>query len=203
MVNSGWAKLDKYYTKTEETPVYIAAVVLDPTQKWAYFEEHWDIHPDWQADWRVKVEAFWTQFYRPVDVVPTPVVDSQRDPQQENNLYVALLQARRAARAPADEYQRYISLPPLPEIFNPLQWWMEESQRQSYPNLSRMALDLLTVPAMSADAERLFSGANLTISDRRNRLGIKMIESLECLRSWMKLGDWQDDGIEEWQRPMV
>ena len=36
-----------------------------------------------------------------------------------------------------------------------------------------MALDILSIPAMSADPERLFSGAKLTISDRRTRLGIE------------------------------
>jgi hypothetical protein len=28
--NSGWAKLDKYYSLTERSPVYIAALVLSP-----------------------------------------------------------------------------------------------------------------------------------------------------------------------------
>ncbi|KAJ6784307.1 hypothetical protein PWT90_04256 [Aphanocladium album] len=34
-----------------------------------------------------------------------------------------------------------------------------------------MATDLLSIPAMSAEPERLFSGAKLTVPDRRNRLG--------------------------------
>jgi hypothetical protein len=28
--DSGWAKLDKYYSLTERSPVYIAALVLSP-----------------------------------------------------------------------------------------------------------------------------------------------------------------------------
>ena len=50
-----------------------------------------------------------------------------------------------------------------------------------------MALDILSIPAMSADPERLFSGAKLTISDRRARLGIETIQALECLKSWLGL----------------
>jgi hypothetical protein len=50
-----------------------------------------------------------------------------------------------------------------------------------------MALNILLIPAMSADPERLFSGAKITISDRRNRLGIYTIEALECLKSWTKI----------------
>ena len=50
-----------------------------------------------------------------------------------------------------------------------------------------MALDILTIPAMSAAPERLFSSANITISDRRNRLHSDTTEAIECLKSWRKL----------------
>ena len=64
-----------------------------------------------------------------------------------------------------------------------------------------MALDILSIPAMSADPERLFSGAKITISDRRNRLGIYTVEALECLKSWLKIevlidDDEEDGGLE-------
>jgi hypothetical protein len=68
-----------------------------------------------------------------------------------------------------------------------LSWWLEERQQRLYPNLSRMALDILTIPAMSAAPERLFSSANITISDRRNRLHGDTTEAIECLKSWRKI----------------
>ena len=54
---------------------------------------------------------------------------------------------------------------------------------------------------MSADPERLFSSAKITISDRRNRLGIYTVEALECLKSWLKIkvlidDDEEDGGLE-------
>lgn len=45
-------------------------------------------------------------------------------------------------------------------------------------------LDCLTIPAMSASAERLFSSTNLTVSDLRCRLGDDVIRAIECLKSW-------------------
>jgi hypothetical protein len=42
---------------------------------------------------------------------------------------------------------------------------------------------------MSAEPERLFSGAKITITDRRNRLGIESIEAIECLKSWLGKGN--------------
>ena len=50
-----------------------------------------------------------------------------------------------------------------------------------------MALDILTIPAILAAPERLFSSANMTISDRRNRLYSDTIEAIECLKSWRKI----------------
>jgi hypothetical protein len=48
--NSGWAKLDKYYTLTERSPVYIAALVLSPQWKWDYIDNNWP--KEWQATYR-------------------------------------------------------------------------------------------------------------------------------------------------------
>ena len=66
-------------------------------------------------------------------------------------------------------------------------WWLLPEQQRDYPNLSRMALDILSIPAMSASIERLFSSANITVSDRRNRLSPDTIEKIESLKSWLKI----------------
>jgi hypothetical protein len=50
-----------------------------------------------------------------------------------------------------------------------------------------MALDILSIPAMSASIERLFSSANIIVSDRRNRLTSDTIEKIESLKSWLKI----------------
>jgi hypothetical protein len=42
---------------------------------------------------------------------------------------------------------------------------------------------------MSAEPERLFSGAKITLSDQRNRLGADVFEALKCLKSWLKIRD--------------
>jgi hypothetical protein len=59
---------------------------------------------------------------------------------------------------------------------------MEARQRRDFPNLLRMALDVLLIPTMAADPERLFSSVGLTVTDRWNNLSIKTIEALECIK---------------------
>jgi hypothetical protein len=66
-----------------------------------------------------------------------------------------------------------------------------------YLNLSKMALDILLIPSMSTDLERLFSGAKISVLDRRNRLRIYTLEALECLKSWLKVEVFIDDNYDD------
>jgi hypothetical protein len=43
---------------------------------------------------------------------------------------------------------------------------------------------------MAAEVERLFSSAGLALTDRRNRMGIDLLEALECLKSWNKIKEF-------------
>jgi len=59
-----------------------------------------------------------------------------------------------------------------------------------------MAIDILSIPAMSAEPEQVFSGARRTISWERSQLSPENIEKTECLKHWensgileQKLGD--------------
>jgi hypothetical protein len=51
--------------------------------------------------------------------------------------------------------------------------------------------------AMLAELERLFSGAKITILDRRNRFKIHTLEALECLKSWLKISPFLGDKEED------
>jgi hAT family C-terminal dimerisation region len=44
-----------------------------------------------------------------------------------------------------------------------------------------MAFDILSIPAISAEIEHVFSRVKLTISLSRNRLSEDIIEATECL----------------------
>ena len=68
MFNSGWAKLNKYYTLTDQTPVYVAALVLNPRWKWGYIEKHWE--KAWLPKSKKLLDELW-EIYRPQIVAPT------------------------------------------------------------------------------------------------------------------------------------
>jgi hypothetical protein len=51
-----------------------------------------------------------------------------------------------------------------------------------------MALDTLSIPAMSAELERVFSQAKRFYTDDRNRLLADSFEVLQCLKQWSTQG---------------
>ena len=71
-------------------------------------------------------------------------------------------------------------------VTNPYEYW--HMRRLKYPRLSRMALDLLTVPPMSAECERLFSTTGRMVTKSRSRLDASTIGLCQTLRSWLRAG---------------
>ena len=51
-----------------------------------------------------------------------------------------------------------------------------------------MAIDVLSVPAMSSECERVFSQGKLTIASQRHRMKGATLEMLLCLKDWLKKG---------------
>ncbi|KIK10716.1 hypothetical protein PISMIDRAFT_124022, partial [Pisolithus microcarpus 441] len=66
-----------------------------------------------------------------------------------------------------------------------------------YPRLSRMALDYLTIPAMSVDVERLFSHGHLVLSHVHSRLSTQSTRALLCLGYWSSMGLVKTGDIEK------
>jgi len=43
MVNAGWQKMNKYYNKTDQSPAYATALLLNPSRKWQYINRFWKL----------------------------------------------------------------------------------------------------------------------------------------------------------------
>jgi hypothetical protein len=84
------------------------------------------------------------------------------------------------------EYERYCKEALEQLGLSPLEFWKENAYR--FPRLSQMARDILSIPGMSAEVERVFSSAKLMIPPERSNLGADAIEAGECIRSWIKNG---------------
>ena len=189
MANSGWRKMDKYYNRTDESPAYIAALVLNPEFKWDYIQSQW--RSDWIPKAKKTMTDYWQKEYKPT----VPSITTLTEPTTlVGNSYTDWRRTIAAKPDIDDEYTHYINTAVV-VCKDARSWWMEPTQQSNYPNLSIMALDILSIPSMSAEPERLFSGTKLLISDRRIRLGADLIEAFSCLKSWYKLKSWDEVDI--------
>lgn len=186
-------KLKKYYKLTELTPIYAASVILDPRWKVAYFDTHWADRRDEATKALTEVKRLWTLAYSPsaagnlIDDWETP----SDPPSSTTSSFADFLAGDEIPVQRRDEYEEYlqerrVSREELTDFRRPTTYWLEPAQRRRWPYLSKMAIDILTVPAMSADTERLFSSAKLTLTQNRNRLSTRTVEMLLCLKSWNK-----------------
>lgn len=175
-----WYAFDKWYEAIDHTPVYAAAVLLHPYRRLAHLKHYWPKR--WVAPALANVRALWLKEYRgrksgPASPSPCSVGSSRA--QSRFGFRPVVTQAQ------DDEFERFIRQDTL-EIVSPLEWWNESAQQRSYPNLQQMALDILSIPSMSAESERVFSGTRRQITFDRSRLNGSSIGRAECLKSWIK-----------------
>ena len=100
-----------------------------------------------------------------------------------------------------DELDQYISEPLLtPSNTSALAWWTRPKLRTRLPLLSKMAIDIFNIPAMSSEPgaqsqKRHISGAQNTVSDQRTSLKSDTIEVLECLKTWFCTGIYAEQDL--------
>ena len=70
----------------------------------------------------------------------------------------------------------------LHDEFDILRWWHEH--KLTYPVLSIMAKDILTVPVSTISSESMFSMTGRIIEERRRRLKSETVEWLTCIKDW-------------------
>jgi len=196
-----WQKCEQYYNKADESPAYYAAISLNPTLKNQWYHQVWNGNNDKQAWIQTAVDAvreFWVDEYRgkfaggvptPNHVSKAPVLKEKSFSSIRNHKRLKLCHPEPESDldVPAiDHYNEFISTDVIrlndDEEFDLIQYWNERYHSQT--DLARMALDILAVPPMSDDCERLFSSAKLLLTDRRSRLQMDIIEASECLRAW-------------------
>ncbi|KAM3519495.1 hypothetical protein MY4038_009771 [Beauveria bassiana] len=215
-INLGWEKLNKYYRLLDETPIYCTALALPPAFRWGYFENEWKDHSDWVVNAKQTVREVWETQYRRLRIVPGRLAERPAAKRQKKyyNPFQAYCERTRSMPGPSvakeeltgsrcfdgtddvddvvDELELWQSLweGGDSDVRDPLEYWHE--CRRRYPRLSRMALEFLTIQAMSAEYERLFSAAGRMVTPLRSRLDADIIGMCQVLRSWLREGVIKD-----------
>jgi hypothetical protein len=194
-IEMGWFILNKYYELTDTVPVYAAAILLDPSKRSRYLTQNWP------AQWHQKAldatQRIWEDKYKNLPLNPSEddlmEVDgspaSPENPKNELDRLKRSLQVEAADLTDEDDVQLFINARPIAiKPLTPLEWWCLPEQRQRYPRLHRMAIDILSIPPSSSEPERTFSGARRTQSWDRLRMTAENLERLECIGNWLRNG---------------
>jgi hypothetical protein len=190
-IYQSWLVFDKYYTLTDQTPIYAAALLLHPNLRIRYIQRTWK--KQWQQDALKSVRRLWELYRDKVPLLHQLVASYDEKVSQPADDYDQIYQEildNLPRPASANELEDFIKEEPS-SIVQPetaLSWWLKEEQRRRWPQLSYMAIDILSIPAMSAEPERIFSGARRTISWERSQLSTNTIEQTECLKHWKMSG---------------
>jgi hypothetical protein len=160
-------------------------VILHPNRRKAYLDRNWRV--EWRKPALKSARKLWETYRKKVSV-PISVEPPRTSAGKESEDLSVFERIGRKLESnqgvSKEEFDDYVSREPTPIDASPLQWWCQDIQRKRWPRLSLMAIDILSIPAMSAEPERVFSGARRTISWDRAQLGAESVEKLECLKHW-------------------
>ena len=173
-------KMDRYYSLTDSSHVYHIAMVLHPGMKLEYFRNQ-----KWEAEWIEQAETLVREVYAAKYEKITEDT-APKDSTTKNNDGFASFGNLSVTTCPhASEIQEYLSHC-VENIKDALKWWVDN--KYVYPNLYRMALDYLSIPATSTSVERVFSQGCHLLPFARNPLSPSSIRAFLCFGSWVRCG---------------
>ncbi|KAI0570356.1 Dimer-Tnp-hAT domain-containing protein [Pyrenophora tritici-repentis] len=189
--NAAWRKANAYYTKLDASPAYYSATCLHPYYK-NYCSNSWREKHHWIVSNEAELQRLWAR-YKPISLPTT----CPRPPRSGgiDDAIAALVNVDPANEmdiSKIDELNRWRRYEPawtkeqFEQESNPIKYWI--SLRSRYPNLSRLAIDLLTITASSCQFERLFSELDDLLEPRRRKIGSQLLAAIQCTRSWRRAG---------------
>ncbi|KAG9226778.1 hypothetical protein CCMSSC00406_0009676 [Pleurotus cornucopiae] len=164
LVNSH-LKLSEYYTKIDESPYYTWA--SHPRISYEALKD------DYKDDYtllthleacKASLEAhFEVHYKRNVAPIPLSASSSTQSINSDSSQVDLLSRYRRKERAVMNELDGFWRLPQEDmDSCDPIKWWY--SRRLQFPNLYRLARDVLGIPGSAVAVERIFSAARDTLS---------------------------------------
>ncbi|KAJ6436011.1 transposase-like protein [Purpureocillium lavendulum] len=126
MMETAWAKLADYYELTEDSPVYSAATVLNPSLKWAYMEKTWEDRTEWVDRAKARVGQLWRETYKSTESTACCSAlrsESTQEPTPKRpNGYKMWMSEQKATifNMDDDEYEVYCREPVIMDIVSPV-----------------------------------------------------------------------------------
>jgi hypothetical protein len=175
-------KVTKYIALMESTPVYWAAMIVHPGYRKRWLELY--LEREHKDSIIASARVFFDDNYP--HIAPPATTTPEEDRRREHLTGPThIFYPPPADPVDRDELTEYFNehLMPVEDV---LDWWSKNIGR--FPRLGRMAFDLLSIPAMSTECERLFSQGKLVIGSQRHSLNDTSINMLMSLMNWLRIG---------------
>lgn len=185
-VRAAWQKAQKYWEKLDDSPAYYASTILHPYYKF-YCDRAWRDQPTWLATSNAAFQNLWSSYKSGTTRGSPPRKKIKVSSIQESiDQYVNRVED---STEDLDEFQRWkLNERNLPwdheHSINPIAYWI--SLRSVYPELSQLAIDVLSIPASSCHCERVFSEIGDLLEPKRRKLGPQLLSAIHCVRSWLQ-----------------
>ena len=174
--------LKRYYSKTEFPTVYGDGMILNPRCKLSLFEEEsWDDEDAQEYISRARLRFNREYINQQIDVSSNSTKRSANFYNDDQEFQEVL--AKRSVKKQRSDFDRYIEIPNDSNIQSSLGWWKEN--QHVYPDLAKMARDVLAVPASGSAVEREFSISGRIASWQRSRLSPKTISDSMIYKNYL------------------
>lgn len=176
-------KANEYYAKLDDSPAYYAATILHPRYK-HYCDQAWAQKPDWLASNNLNFQALWAD-YKSLPLLRLRYTRALKKPSNIDDAIDGIIDPTRG-NTEEDEYEQWKREPIVSKGTDPIQYWF--GLRDQYPNLSKMALTILSIPASSCECERVFSELGDLLEPRRRCISPELLAALHSVRRWRRAG---------------
>lgn len=178
-VTTSWYAFDKYDAKIDEVEVYVAALLLHPKRRKQCVDIEWKRERVQPALRGAKILG--SEAYKDSREHSPAQKEEERPVQELSELELWELEhhAKGKARAKVDDFDRFVKSY-QEDIRMPVsKRWLQPAVQEAYPTLWRMAIDVLSAPAMSSSSERVFSGTKRTVPVDGSSLSSMHVKQLE------------------------
>ncbi|KAM3537959.1 hypothetical protein ARSEF1564_009122 [Beauveria bassiana] len=120
-IMTSWYKFDDYYTRTDDSPVYAAAILLHPSLRMAHMTEAWKDQAQYIEPAIRAVRTLWEDF-KP---------EKEHEVEEDLSAYEAYKKRIYQSSSTYDEFDRFIEGSALPiGASSALSWWLETTQNR-------------------------------------------------------------------------
>jgi hypothetical protein len=188
-LKAAWRKANTYYEKLDQSLACYAAVCLHPYYKF-YCDNSWQDKISWLDTANTGFQQLCAE-YEPI-LLQIPRRRGPPASSIDESISAFVDADSGGSEASLDEFERWRRHEPkwtteqYMEEGNPVQYWLK--LRPKYPNLARLALDIMTIPASSCDCERMFSELSDLLEPKRRAIGSELLAAIQLVRSWIRAG---------------